>query len=251
VEQAVINLKIIVAGGPAENYVDKCLESIYSQTYKNWVCQVVLDPVGDNTYNKAVKHQSDKMKVQLNTTRQYPAGNLLEASKLLDPADDDVLIMIDADDWLATPESFSIVVSKYEKNSKLLLTYGTWESYPRADVYKKLNFPYSLEDFKIGVRKVTWRASHLRTCKYKLWKHIKNKDLRDTSGKYFTVAGDLALMFPMLEMAGCDRTEFIPEVLYTYNMETPFNEYKTRAVDQINADQYIRSLQSYEVLGEI
>lgn len=52
-EQAVINLKIVIVGGPAENYVEKCLESLCNQTYKNWTCQVMLDPVGDNSYLKS------------------------------------------------------------------------------------------------------------------------------------------------------------------------------------------------------
>ena len=244
-----IQFKIMVVGGPAENYVDRCLESINSQTYKNWDCQVILDPVGDNTYNNAIKHQNDKLKIKLNETRQYNIANFLDATKMLNPSDEDVMIMIDADDWLATPETFSIVASRYEKNPRLLLTHGTWRSHPVSDMSN--NFPYTKEDFQNGIRKATWKGSHLKTFKNKLWKRIKDEDLRDPSGKYFTVTGDLVMLFPLIEMAGCDRIEFIPEVLYIYNMETPANDAKKYFNEQVNNDRYIRSRPPYATLEEI
>jgi glycosyltransferase involved in cell wall biosynthesis len=239
----------MVVGGPAENYVARCLESINNQTYKNWACQVILDPVEDNTYVNAIKYQNEKIKIKLNETRQYNIANFLDATKLLKPIDEDVMIMIDADDWLATPEAFSIVASKYEKNPRLLLTHGTWRSHPVSDMSN--NFPYTREDFQNRIRKATWKGSHLKTFKYKLWKRLKDEDLRDPSGRYFTVTGDLIMMFPLIEMAGYGRVEFIPEVLYIYNMETPANDAKQRFNDQVNNDRYIRSRPAYEILGEI
>jgi glycosyltransferase involved in cell wall biosynthesis len=244
-------LKVMVVGGYAERYIERCIESVYSQKYENWECQVILDPVGDNSYDKAVKYQNKKLKVKLNEIRQYGLANFLEASKLLNPLDNDIMVMLDADDWLASPDTFSILISKYIKNPKLLLTHGTWESYPPIGISSRWNYPYTQEDFKTGVRKIAWRASHLRTCKYKLWKRVKDEDLRDPSGKYFTVTWDLAFMFPMLEMAGFNRVEFIPEILYIYNMETPFNDYKINSNTQVNTETYIRNRPPYEILGEI
>jgi glycosyltransferase involved in cell wall biosynthesis len=243
-----VHFKIMVVGGPAEKYVDRCLSSIAEQTYKNWACQVVLDPVGDKTYENALKHKNEKIKIQYNNVQQYNVANFLDASKLLQPSDEDVMIMIDADDWLASSESLSILASYYRNNPEILVTHGSWEAYPRPNATN--NFPYSQRDFEIGIRTVPWRGSHLRTCKYKLWRNIKDSDLRDANGQYITVTGDLALMFPLLEMAGFKRVKFIPEILYQYNQETEFGDDKLRHRKQLDTEEYLRKLTPYKTLED-
>ena len=47
-----------------------------------------------------------------------------------------------------------------------------------------------------------WMASHLRTFRHDLWLKIEDSDLRDNDGNYYPTTWDLAIMFPMLEMAG-------------------------------------------------
>ncbi len=51
-------------------------------------------------------------------------------------------------------------------------------------------------------------TSALRTFKYKLWKNIKEEDLKNREGKFYEAAWDLAFMFPMFEMAG-EKIEFV------------------------------------------
>jgi len=36
-------------------------------------------------------------------------------------------------------------------------------------------------------------------------------------GSYYKGATDLAVMYPMIEMAGIDRIKFIDDILYVYN----------------------------------
>ena len=52
------------------------------------------------------------------------------------------------------------------------------------------------------------------------------KDLRDDSDNYWSVAGDLAFMWPMIEMSGLEHFKFIDEVLYVYNESNPINDHK-------------------------
>jgi glycosyltransferase involved in cell wall biosynthesis len=243
-----VNFKVMVVGGPAEKHIDQCLKSISRQTYTDWTCQVVLDPVGDNTYTNALKYQTDKLKVKLNTVRQYQTANFLDAAKLLDPSDKNIMIMIDADDRLASSTIFSTIASKYVKNSKLLFTYGSVKNCPSAPT-RDDSHPYTKEELQVGIRKVHWRPSHLRTFKYDLLKRIKDEDLRDSSGNYFNSASDIAFVLPMIEMAGFDRIEFISEIIYIYNRETGFNVYKSKRQNQIYNEQYIRSKQPYEKLN--
>ena len=52
-------------------------------------------------------------------------------------------------------------------------------------------------------------------------------------------------MWPMIEMAGVHRVRYIPEVLYNYNQETPFNDAKVRLQQQMNLTTYIAEKTPY------
>ena len=65
------------------------------------------------------------------------------------------------------------------------------------------------------------------------------------NGNYFSVASDLALMFPMLEMAG-NRQEFIKDILYVYNDRNPISDHNIRRKDQILAAKEIREKKRYK-----
>ena len=67
----------------------------------------------------------------------------------------------------------------------------------------------------------------------------------DQNGHFFSVASDLALMFPMLEMAG-KRQEYIKDLLYVYNDQNPISDHKIRRKDQILAAKEIRRKKRYK-----
>jgi hypothetical protein len=63
-------------------------------------------------------------------------------------------------------------------------------------------------------------------------------------------AGDLALMYPLLEMSG-HKSKFIKEVLYIWNDLNELNEHKTKRVLQINCEKKIRNMAKYKKLEEL
>jgi len=229
---------VIVVGGPCEPYVNKSLLSIKNQKFVDWKACVVVDPVGDKAGAVAKLHENEKIKVIQNTERNYAIPNIIKAIKELNPKDEDILITVDLDDWLAHDNVFSIIHNYYTNNPNLLLTYGSWMSFPNPNIRTNCS-PYIEDDFKNGIRKTGFRATHLRTFKYKLWKHIKDEDLKDHQGNYFTVTWDLAFAWPMVEMAGFNRTQFVPEKLYVYNQETPHNDHKLQLQKQMFYERYL------------
>jgi hypothetical protein len=244
--QPITSFKFMVVGGPAENYIEKCLNSIKNQDYPNWSAQVVLDPISeDKTFEKAMKFNGDKIKVHLNETRNYNIANFFKAVELLNPSDDDILIMIDADDWLSGPHVLSILKRYYEANPDLLLTHGSWRSYPNPGVPNN-NYAYTEQEFQVGIRRVRWKGSHLKTFKYKLWKQLKKEDLVYENGEYYKASGDLAMMYPLLEMAGFKRIQFIPEILLIYNQETSSSDEKIHREEQLNVEQIVRTKTPYK-----
>lgn len=244
-------IKIITVGWQCEKYIKKCIESILSQTYIDWECCIILDPSNDNTYFNALEYKSDKIKVYQNKEKRYAIGNISYAVKMLDCNDDDILVWLDADDWFATDKSLEIVMGYYNKNSELLVTHGSWKAYP--DKYRKTNnAPYSKFDFKKGIRDLSmgaWRGSHLRTIKYKVYKHInQDKEFKWPSGKWLESSYDLSLMYPVLEMSGFDRVQFIPDILYIYNRETQYNDDKINGKLQSKCAEYLIRLPRYKEL---
>lgn len=238
--------KVIIVGGPAENYINKCLDSLKSQK-EEYGAQVVLDPVGDLTGEQALRHSSDRIKIHINGERKWALPNIIKAISLLNPKDDDILVTLDADDWFSRPDALSIVKSFYDQNPNLLVTHGSWVGYPNANCDTNC-VAYSAEEFRSNIRMFPWKGTHLRTLKYKVWKHIKNEDLRYSDGEYFKCAWDLAFMWPALEMAGYDRVRFISERIYVYNRETPHNDEKLRSPQQQSFHHYLQAKPPYSCL---
>ena len=237
--------RIVVIGWNVGNYIERCLRSIIDQDFKNWTLCAVLDPSEDNTFEVSGKIKDSRIKLIKNNSRKYSLSNIISSIKEQAPDDEDIIATVDGDDWLANNDSLSIVDRCYREDHNLLATHGSWVSYPNPNVGTN-NFPYTEEDFRIGVRKVAWKASHLRTYKSKVWKRIKDSDFRDEHGNYFISSGDIAIMLPILEMATLNRIKFIPELIYIYNQETPYSDIKTKLKEQLYIADYIRKMKPYE-----
>lgn len=237
--------KIGIVGGPCEKYIEKCITSFLNQEEKNWEIQIVLDPV-DNAYKIAKKYEDKKIKIFQNNNKKNAVHNHVLAFSKLDCKNEDIIVTMDADDWLSSEHSLSIVKSYYQKFPDTLVTHGSWVGYPDPNIPTNC-YPYTDDEWKKGIRNLPlWKATQLRTMKYKIWKNIDVNDLKDDNGDFFTFCGDLAYMFPALEMAGQDRTKFISEVIYVYNKETPYNEMKINLNFQQKICKYIRCKKCYE-----
>ena len=90
-------------------------------------------------------------------------------------------------------------------------------------------------------------ASHLRTFKSKLWYSIKDEDLRDEAGEYFSAGWDFAFMVPMLEMAQ-ERHIFIDQVLYCYNRFNPISDFRVHSTKQQSAVDVTKKRAKYKRL---
>jgi hypothetical protein len=125
------------------------------------------------------------------------------------------------------------------------ITYGNHLTYPE---YKKgESFPVMrgiLE--KGGARKSPWAFSHLRTFYAGLFKKIALEHLM-YQGSFFPTTYDLAIMFPMIEMAR-EHTFFIPDIHYIYNFANPISDCKSNLAKQQFFDQWIRKLPVYAPL---
>ena len=133
------------------------------------------------------------------------------------------------------------------------MTYGNWRSDPigykspcaaiPSDVCKRNAF-----------RTYDWVTSQLRTFYAKLFQQIRKEDLlyeKEGRKEFFPVTWDLAMMFPMLEMASKKHIRYIPQILYIYNIKNPLNDFKLHRSLQIELEYYIRKKPPYAPLERL
>ena len=234
---------IVVPLFNAEKYIEKCLFSIINQSCKRFQVQVVDDCSRDSSYKIASSICKDykNLKIFRNTRRIGALNNIYNLlSKEVKEPTKTVDLLIDGDDYLYSNEVLNILEAKY-KQTNCLITHGSYIS--SKGVIGK-NYPRLIREFNL-FRKYFWYASHLRTFRHDLWLALNPEDLLNKNKEYYSVAWDLAIMLPMLEMAG-ERQEFISEVLYAYNENNPISDHKIRRKEQILAAREIRQKKIYK-----
>lgn len=243
--------KEIIVIIPSYNNAKWCvknLDSIFEQKYANYTVIYINDNSTDATKTlveayKAEKHLENKLTIINNTDR---CGALYNVYHVVHSCPDNaIIIIVDGDDWLKHDKVFVKINSAYS-DPNVWLTYGSYDCDPPQrkqgccasiplDIIRNNNF-----------RGYRWVTTALRTFYAYLFKKIKKEDFL-YEGKFFEMAGDLAYMFPMLEMCG-DRFKYIPEILYTYNVSNPINDSRKNGKLQGKLDALIRKKEKYQRL---
>lgn len=242
--------KIVVPSFNSVNYLPKTLASIEMQENKNYEVCIVDDASTLAKQREIISSycQSNHWKSIFHQHNEGALASTIEAIRGFNCQDEDVIVMLDGDDWLYDP----LVLTKLDKiytEEDIYLTWGQFETYPPK--CNKINYALPIPDIVIEqklYREIVDIFGHLRTFKYRLFREIKDEDLRDpTTGEYFRVSGDKAWLYPMLEMAG-HKVRFIPDILYVYNILNPLNDFKINRPEQVIATDYIRKKPPYPTL---
>ena len=130
------------------------------------------------------------------------------------------------------------------------MTYGRYEEYPYNDVSSSY-YAYPQDVVQRNLfREYRWMASHLRSYRRDLFLKIKEDDFKLSDGEWLDVTGDQAFMLPMLEMSG-ERSRFIPDILYVYNVANPTRDGATKVGRQEEVARYIRLKEKYNRLESL
>lgn len=113
---------VIVPAHNAEKTLDKCLQSIKNQTFKDFELIVVCDACTDKTYEIAQKYTFHVAKVNYHS--DGPTRNIG-----LDMAKGDWVLFMDADDWYLHEFCFEILAKKLNslKNVDVLVYSMIWK----------------------------------------------------------------------------------------------------------------------------
>jgi glycosyltransferase involved in cell wall biosynthesis len=229
-----------------ENFVEKSLLSIMSQRFKDFKCYITDDISTDNTVDIIKKTISgdDRFILIENKEKMYQPGNYDQVIRGLDIPDNEICVEIDGDDWLPNSNVLTFINETY-KDENVWMTSGSFKYHDGRPGFA--NPPRNFTN----VRNQTFTLSHMRTWKSWLWKKINQEDLKDGSGKYWSVAGDLSFMFPMLEMSGKSHFKYIPDVLYIYNESNPLNDHKVNMGKVSSTVNIIRNKPQYNLLQNV
>lgn len=240
-------LKIIINCGPCQEYIGKSLSSLKAQTFTHWEAYVTIDPYGDQTFERAVEAKAgdERINITCNDRQLYSMANLVRAIERSCAQPEDIIVILDGDDWFYTKYALQIINDTYSKYD-CWMTYGSWIS--NVD-----HIPGRLPAYEEGTsdfRRAKWLATAMRTWKKWLWDLIDDKDLRDKNGEYFSVVEDLAVMFPMLEMSGISRVKHIADILVLYNRANPACVGNTKRSEMERIAQYLRGKPRYRLLED-
>ena len=196
-------------------FIQDCAVSLLNQSNKNWIAIFCDDASTDGTTKLIPKDERFIIKSNINRLTALPnIHNGIMESNL---NDEDIICILDGDDFLCNKNAINIIDNLYQDDT--LLTYGQY-IWPNGQIgHCKA---YTKDEFD-RLRDGDYWASHMRTFKYKLYKEILNQDpdlncYKNIKGEYYTITYDVAIMTPLMEMAGFDRIKFNSQPIYYYRI---------------------------------
>jgi glycosyltransferase involved in cell wall biosynthesis len=231
-------------------FLSQCVASLMSQKYDNFHVVFVDDASTDGALDKLPKDDS-RVTIIHNEIRKTALENLHNAiMNHCNP--DDIVVFVDGDDWLPNKKVLSEINDFYNKHDCWIM-YGqaSWTDGRRGFASAYLNEEFS------NLRNAPFRVSHIRSFRAGLYQMIQTQDptfscLKDKSGEFYKMTYDVAIMLPILEMAGPDKTRFNDTILYIYNRNNPISDDRVNQQLQwnihaeINQKPKFKKIESYK-----
>jgi len=233
---------VVVPSHNNEALCEKNLNSICTQHYTNYHVLYVDDASTDGTADTVaayVAHMNlqDRVTIIKNPVRR---GALYSIYLAVQCCPDEVIVMVvDGDDWLVEDNSYIFqMINEIYDDLDIWMTYGQFIEYPSG----KKGFCKPIPDAvkkSVTYRYYDWVSSHLKTFYAGLFKAIPiGQFIRE--GSFLRAACDYAFMMPILELAG-GRAYCVPDVIYVYNMQNNLNVCRTRPVEQLKNNYWVRT----------
>lgn len=231
------------------NWYQRNLDELFAQEkhHTNWYAVYIDDCSKDGTGPAVVEYVRShnfehKFTVIKNEQNRGALANLYCVIHQF--PDDAIIITYDGDDWFYDEYALAYLNEVYQ-DEHVWMTYGQYVEYPTGNRGICQPIPDVIVEQNL-YRQATWVTSHPRTFYAHLFKRIKLEDLL-WEGGFFPVTWDLAIMFPMLEMAR-HHARFIDRYLYVYNIDNPINDFKKDLGLMFKINAYIRGKQKYSAI---
>jgi len=237
------------------------LDSIFSQNYSNFRL-IIVDDCSTDGNDQVIQdyidehHLTKKVTFIRNTKRRRKLFNLYRVLYACD--DNEIVLMVDGDDFLADSEVFSKINALYD-DEDVWFSYGQYRNVPASQAimwgHKEMGYcrpvPKHIKQ-KHLYRYYSFIYMHLRTFRGWLFKLVKLEDLiaekvQGYEGDFYPASNDVAMYFPMVEMAH-NHIRFVPEILYIRNLYSEIVGFKVDRKIQTASAREIRKKSCYEQL---
>lgn len=231
-----IKFSIIIPAYNSEKFIGPCLDSIFSQTYKNIEVIVVNDCSTDNTLKVLEGYQQIKVFSTPVNSRQGAARNIG-----LDNCTGDYVLFIDADDELYASDVLWKLAQRINASNNPDIIYLGLKSVGRREIELIPNEKNTKKEYRlaenpfINVTTVCWKNSLIQENKIRFPEKIRYEDV------YFAFLG--------IEKA--KTYEFMDMIYYLYNTRsesTTTNYTLSQARDTVNLIEKLFEL--YDVVDE-
>ena len=217
----------------AENYIEKCIKSVITQDYDNYLMVIIDDGSIDNSYEIAKRYESDKIKVIKNIENKGAVRNQIET--IIEYREkNDIIMFLDGDDSLVNDNQiFHFYNNLYDGTTEF--TYGScWSMVDRIPLISQ---PYPNEikqEKKYRSHKFNWNMpyTHLRTFKAFLLDSVDDNKFKDEQGNWYKAGGDGSIFYTLIEKADPNKIKVVQDIVYNYNDMSPLNDYKVNASEQ-------------------
>ena len=245
---------IIIPSYNNSKWYQKNLDSVLKQTYKNWRIVYVDDCSTDNTYNLVkdyIKNKKIEKKVTLirNKTNMKQAYSRYIAFK--ECHDDEICCLIDGDDWLYDNN----VLNKLNKiycTSNCMVTYSDYIRFKNGKLDQRVIAKNYSNDIKNNsmYRISQYLCTPLRTGYAKLFKNVRENEMKDHNGNWLKCSTDMALLYRVMEQSK-GKIKVINDLMYVYNIDNSlqynssyykkdvkFEKYREEVIKKIKYSNY-------------
>jgi glycosyltransferase involved in cell wall biosynthesis len=226
-------LVIICPTFNASKYIERCIKSVITQDYDNYLMVVIDDCSTDNTYELAKKYESGKVKVIKNEENKGAVRNQIETINNFCESND-IVMFLDGDDSLVNDNQiFHFYNNLYDGTTEF--SYGSCWS--MVDNIPLVSQPYPEQikkEKKYRQYKFNWNMpyTHLRTFKASLLENVNENMFKDENGNWYKAGGDGSIFYSLIEKCKPENIKVVQDIVYNYNDTHPLNDYKINSKEQ-------------------
>ena len=228
----------------AENYIKKCIQSVVTQDYDNYIMVIIDDNSTDNSVDIVSKYDHPNVFLVTNEENRGALANQIQ--NILSFYDDfgDIVVLLDGDDSLVNDNQIFHKINNIYKDHQIAMTYGSCWS--MVDNIPLVAQPYPKEvwdnkSFREYIFALNVPYTHLRTFEMRYLTDQVIEKCKNDDGEYYKAGGDIALFYALLEELNHDQVKVVQDILVNYNDMNPINDYKVNGEEQTkNANKIVK-----------
>ncbi len=167
---------VVIANFNSENYIEECIQSLQSQTYKDIEIIFFDDNSSDNSLDKIKKFSNVKVIDNKNQTKYGSLNQLNAFRESINQSTGDLIFFLDSDDYFHE-KKVETIVNYFKNNKETKIVFDL-----PINVYESSNY---IEKGKKNFFKTYWPFIHPTSC-ITIKKEVFDKLFTSISSKDFT-----------------------------------------------------------------